>query len=220
VAATSLGAAADVAFLGRGLRDAVLPARVDLVETLVRTGDLDGARRRADDVRPLLIAMGLPDALALASRVEALVSDDDEAAEKYQQAIEFHAKGEDPFEAARTLLLLGEHLRRHRNRTLARSHLTSAERSFEILGAQPWLARARTELRAAGGLAEAAIEMDCLTAQESAVAQAVAEGRSNREVADALFLSPRTVEYHLSSVYRKLGVHGRGALARKLTDAG
>jgi DNA-binding CsgD family transcriptional regulator/DNA replicative helicase MCM subunit Mcm2 (Cdc46/Mcm family) len=220
VACASLIAAADVAFLGRGLRDAVLPARVDLVETLVRTGDLDGARRRADDVGPLLMAMGLPDALALASRVEALVSDGDQAAEKYQTAVEFHAKGEDPFEAARTLLLFGEHLRRHRNRTLARSHLTSAERTFEILGAQPWLARARTELRAAGGLAESAIELDCLTAQESAVAQAVAEGRSNREVADALFLSPRTVEYHLSSVYRKLGVHGRGALARKLTDAG
>jgi DNA-binding CsgD family transcriptional regulator len=217
-AITSLSAAADVAFLGRGLRDAVLPARADLIEALVRAGDLNGAQCRAEPLVRILRDMGLPDALALARRMDALVSDGDEANEAYQAAVELHAKGDDPFEAARSLLLFGEHLRRHRNRSLARAQLTCAERTFEILGAGPWLARARAELHAAGGQAEVAPETDGLTAQERSVAYAVAEGRTNKEVADALFLSPRTVEYHLSSVYRKLGVHGRGALARKLTD--
>jgi DNA-binding CsgD family transcriptional regulator len=215
-ALVALRAAADVAFLGRGLRDAVLPARVDVVEALVRIDSGDEARRRAVEVRELLWDMGLPSARALAHRVDALVAAGEEAAGHYASAIAEHARGGDPFECARTQLLYGEHLRRERQRGAARSVLIPAERTFDILGAAPWLARTRAELRAAGGHAEEPVDASVLTAQERAVAAAAAEGMSNREVAEALFLSPRTVEYHLGNAYRKLGVHGRGALARRL----
>jgi DNA-binding CsgD family transcriptional regulator len=161
--------------------------------------------------------MGDPLARAFDLRVRALVLDD---LELLRVALEAHAEAADPFEEARTRLLLGERLRRDHQRSSARLQLIAAERTFETLGAQPWLARARTESRAAGGQPATAAGLECLTAQERAVAEAVASGRSNREVAEALFLSPRTVEYHLGSVYRKLGLHGRSALANRLVSSG
>lgn len=217
-AIASLSAAADSPFLGRGLRDGVLPARVDLVEALARSGDLEAAAVRGEEVRAHLLAMRDPAADALSARVAALVSAGDEAAGWYEAAVAAHEAAPDPFEHGRTLLLQGEHLRRMRRRTHARAALLQAERAFDRLGARPWLARTRTELRAAGGQPEEAEGLDVLTPQETAVATAVAEGRSNREVAELLFLSPKTVEYHLGSVYRKLGVHGRGALARRMME--
>ncbi len=217
-AITSLAAAADVAFLGRGLRDGVLPARVDLVEACVRSGDMAAARRRRDALHPLLEAMSDADASALDARTGALIAEPGQAGALFEDALRAHEAGLDPFERGRTLLLFGEHLRRTRQRTAARAALGSAGRCFDILGATPWLARARAELRAAGGQSEPMPEAGGLTPQELAVARAVAEGRTNREVAEALYLSPRTVEYHLGSVYRKLGVHGRGALARQLAS--
>ena len=127
----------------------------------------------------------------------------------------------EPFEQARTHMLLGEHLRRSRRRSDARAHLQTAIHTFDGLGAAPWSARAGQELRAAGGqpggaARETAGNTAALTPQERAVALAVSSGMSNREVAEALFLSTRTVEYHLGNIYRKLEVHGRGALARAL----
>ena len=118
-------------------------------------------------------------------------------------------------------MLLGEHLRRNRRRSEARAHLQSAIHAFDGLGAAPWSARAGQELRAAGGqpggaARETAGNTSALTPQERAVALAVSSGMSNREVAEALVLSIRTVEYHLGNIYRKLEVHGRGALGRAL----
>ena len=225
-AISHLRAAADVPFLGRGLRDGVLPARVDLVEAFERRGDAAEAARRADAVHPLLAAM--PDdplAVALDARAHAIVVPDEAHAEaSFAAAL---AVAPDPFEHGRTLLLHGEWCRRTRRTTTAREQLHAAARLFEHLGAAPWLRRARDELRAAGGTAASetatAAERDellGLTPQEWRVARAVADGGTNREVATALYLSPRTVEYHLGSVYRKLGVHGRAALARRLVDAG
>lgn len=219
-AIVGLSAAADVAFLGRGLRDAVLPARVDLIEALVRSGDDAQAASRHAELHCLLAAMGDPLATALDERTAALVTGGEEAEERYGTALAAHAAAGEPFEAARTHMLLGEHLRRSRRSSLARAHLQSATHAFDRLGAAPWSARASQELRAAGGQPGGA-GPDCaavtpLTAQERRVAQAVSSGMSNREVAEALFLSRRTVEYHLGNVYRKLGVHGRGALARAL----
>lgn len=219
-AVVHLSAAADVPMLGRGLRDGVLMARVDLVETLVRRDDGDEARRRAHDVLAVLDRMHDPLAHALAARVRGLVSDDDEAAVGLLQvALLAHGEAQDPFERARTHLLRGERLRRLRRRGDARLELLEAVRLLEHLGAEPWVARARAELRACGGTAQhadPAADLHGLTAQELAVATAVARGASNREVAADLFLSPRTVEYHLGNVYRKLGVHGRGALGARL----
>ena len=211
-----LSAAADSGFLGRRLRDGVLPARVDLVEALVRQGDLDGARVRADDVRPLLVAMGDPLADALEHRVAGLVADADERLAHLEEALRLHESLPDVFERGRTLLLLAEQERRGHLGTQARPHLIEATECFEQIGARPWVQRATSELRAIGGRVDTKEPGVHLTPQELAVARCVSEGRSTREAAEALFLSPRTVEYHLGNVYRKLGVHGRAALAARM----
>lgn len=218
-AVASLSAAADVDFLGRGLRDAVLPARVDLVEAYARLGDPVEARHRADAVRPVLDAMDDPPAAALSERVAGLVARSPaSAATHFDTAVRFHTRGGDPFEHGRTLLLQGEHLRRHHRRSEARAALLGASVLFERLGARPWVERVQAELRAAGGTPTTGGSAAALTPQELAVARAVVSGRSNREVGEALFLSPRTVEYHLGNVYRKLGVHGRAGVAGAIVD--
>ena len=218
-AVTWLSAAADVGFLGRGLRDAILPARVDMIEALVRSGDLAAAAERYAQVHGLLIDMGDQLATALDERAAALVTGGSEAEGHFRAALASHGRDGEPFEEARTLLMLGEHLRRERRQTEARALLQSAVHTFDRLGAAPWSAKAGQELRAAGGQATVDAAITPLTPQERAVALAVASGMSNREVAEALFLSTRTVEYHLGNVYRKLGVHGRGALGRAIDSA-
>jgi len=215
-AITWLSSAADVGFLGRGLRDAVLPARVDLIEALVRSGESAQAAARYAPLHALLCDIGDPLATALDERAAALVTQGGEAEAHFRDALVAHARAGEPFEEARTLLLMGEHLRRERRKAEARAVLQRAVHTFDRLGATPWSARASQELRASGGLATSRSAATVLTAQERAVALAVAGGANNREVAEALFLSPRTVEYHLGNVYRKLEVHGRGALARAL----
>lgn len=211
-AAVHLESAADVDFLGRGLRDAVLSSRVDLVEVLVRLGDRGVACDRRDGVREHLTAMDEPLAAAWWWRASALTATPDDADGLFARSLTAHARAADRFEHARTELLLGEHLRRTRRRADARRHLARAEAVFARLDARPWLERARQELRVAGGRSTSTVDLRALTPQERNVAEAVAEGRSTREVADLLVLSPRTVESHLSSAYRKLGVHGRTGL--------
>jgi DNA-binding CsgD family transcriptional regulator len=119
---------------------------------------------------------------------------------------------------ARDLLALGERLRRARRRAEARAPLRDALAVFENLGADPWSRRARSELRATGErvAGRRGAPSSELTPQELRVALAVADGASNREAAATLFLSPKTVEHHLTSVYGKLGVRSRTALARRL----
>jgi DNA-binding CsgD family transcriptional regulator len=118
------------------------------------------------------------------------------------------------FEAARTDLCWGERLRRDGRRTACRTRLRAALVTFEELGAQPWAERARNELRASGATIRRAVEdRDELTARELQVALQAAEGKTNREVGAALFLSPKTVDIHLSRAYRKLGIHSRHELA-------
>lgn len=217
-AVVSLSAAADVPFLARGLRDGVLPARVDLVEAVARLGDADRAQRRAAAVMEILTAMDEPLAAALACRVAGLTSSGARAVDLFHEAVAHHRQAGETFECARTLLLLGEEERRDRRRSDARLHLLEAAAVFEALRAAPWLARTRGELRAAGGLLEAPVGPNPLTAQELAVARRAAAGLTTREVAEALVLSPRTVEFHLGNVYRKLGIHGRGGLATRLAS--
>jgi len=124
-----------------------------------------------------------------------------------------------PFQQARTRLLWAEHLRRNRRRVDAREHLRAALEAFERLDTRPWAERARAELRATG---ETVRRRDAgrerLTPQELRIAELVADGGSNREVAEQLFLSPRTVGYHLARVYQKLGVSSRTRLARALRE--
>jgi DNA-binding CsgD family transcriptional regulator len=159
---------------------------------------------------------------AAAARMRALLAERTVADEHFEEALHRHADAGLPFEHARTRLLYGEHLRRARRRSDARPHLRAALAGFEGLGATPWAERARGELRATGETARKRepSTIDQLTPQELQIARFVSEGATNREVATKLFLSPRTVEYHLHKVFMKLGIASRGELARMLPDEG
>jgi DNA-binding CsgD family transcriptional regulator len=124
------------------------------------------------------------------------------------------------WDRARTELAYGERLRRARSNAEARHHLGAALDIFERIGARPWADRAAKELRAAGrqSRAAAAPDGDTLTAQELEIAQLAASGLSNRQIGERLFLSHRTVEFHLHRLFPKLGITSRAAL-RDALDA-
>jgi DNA-binding NarL/FixJ family response regulator len=136
--------------------------------------------------------------------------------EHFNEALAFHDELALPFERARTELCFGEALRRAKRRSQAREQLQRALDAFVAVGARPWVERAEHELAATGQTArrrESSTAAE-LTPQELRVALAVAHGASNREAATALFLSTKTIEFHLGSVYRKLGIRSRSELAR------
>ena len=120
-----------------------------------------------------------------------------------------------PFERARTLLTFGRRLHRARRRAEARDRLREALAGFERVGAAAWAAQAQAELRAAGARRRRAHD-DSLTEQERRVCAAVARGVSNREIATELFVTNKTVEFHLRQIYRKLGVSSRAQLVATL----
>ncbi|MQY04522.1 ATP-binding protein [Actinomadura macrotermitis] len=191
----------------------------DLVEAAVRLGEPERARKAAARFAAWAQAGGQPWALAVAARNEALLTD---AEEPFLRAAALRPTR--PFERARTDLLHGEWLRRHRRRSDARGPLRAALDAFEALRAAPWAERARAELRAtgeAGAAAEATAPglLDRLTPQELQVVRLAADGTSSREIAARLFLSPRTVEYHLYKAYPKLGVSSRRELSRLPLEA-
>jgi DNA-binding CsgD family transcriptional regulator len=121
-----------------------------------------------------------------------------------------------PLQRARTELLYGEWLRRERRRTDARGHLRAALELFHTLGAVPWAERAEAELRATGETTRKrdVFAVQQLTPQELQIAGLVTEGLTNKEIAAQLFLSPRTVDYHLRKVFTKLGIASRTELIR------
>ena len=123
-----------------------------------------------------------------------------------------------PIESARTELMFGERLRRDRRRREARPHLSRAVEIFDSLGAEPWAERARSELAATGERARPRTlrATEELTPQELQLARIVAKGASNREAAERLFVSRKTVEAHLGAIYRKLGLRSRTELAARL----
>ncbi|WP_338702691.1 helix-turn-helix transcriptional regulator [Streptomyces sp. Q6] len=128
-----------------------------------------------------------------------------------------------PFERGRTEFAHGELLRRQGRRSEARRWLQRGLATFERLGASGWAARAAAELHAAGGdrVAAGGTPLDGLTPQELRVALAVGRGVTNHEAAEQLFLSVKTVEFHLGNIYRKLdGVHRRAQLVRLLSQSG
>ena len=126
------------------------------------------------------------------------------------------AEGAPPFERARSHLAYGEFLRRQKRRLESRIQLRTALETFEGIGAALWAKRAREELHATGETARTRdpSTLDQLTPQERRVAELAAGGGSNRDIAAQLFLSPKTVEYHLHKVFLKLDVHSRVELAR------
>jgi DNA-binding CsgD family transcriptional regulator len=189
----------------------------DHVEAAVRFGEPDRAREPAARFQQWAAATGQPWAMAVAARCRALLSADHDAGRHFDEAICLHERGGRPFEQARTRLAYGEWLRRERRRVDARRQLAAALATFRELGAVPWTERAGTELRAAGATIAATADVSGavsrLTAQELQVARLAAQGKTNREIAAQLFLSPRTVGYHLYKAYPKLGIGARTALA-------
>ena len=147
------------------------------------------------------VAKGQPWSLARLARAQG----------DFERALDLHARTPDRFETARTLLAQGEALRRARQRARAREPLRAAIATFDALGAAPWAERARRELQASGETARRRdpLTLDALTPRELQVALVVAEGHTIRETAGKLFLSPKTVDHHLQSVYRKLAIDSR-----------
>ena len=177
---------------------------LECVEDAVRVLEAWDAERGAGDDRTLASTIRCRGLIAAAR------GDVTEAAALFEDAVAQHDQAADSFGRARALLALGVVRRRERQKRAAREAIASALEGFEQLGAVTWAEKARAELGRIGGRRRE----QGLTAAERRVAALVAEGRTNREVAAALFLGERTVETHLSHVYAKLGVRSRAELAR------
>jgi DNA-binding CsgD family transcriptional regulator len=188
----------------------------DHAELLLELGRVDDAIRLVDAWDDDAARVGREWVLAHVRRCRGLVAaasgDVERALALLEQAVDEHEKIGDPFGRARALLGLGVVRRRARQKRPSRLAIQEALEAFEHVGAAEWADRARAELGKIGGRRRA----DGLTAAERRVAALVAEGRTNQEVAAALFLSERTVASHLTHVYAKLGVRSRTELARKV----
>ena len=197
-----------------GLQDPLfVPWAPDLVEAYMRAGRRGDAERIATSLDRRAERAGVALSLALAARCRGLVAEDD-FEDGFEAALADHERAAAPFETARTLLAYGSRLHRARRRVDGRARLRAALEIFERLGAQPWIGQAEAELRAAGAIRRSPVaDPDELSPQEIRVAREVAAGATNREVAARLFLSPKTIEFHLGRVYRKLGIHSRTELA-------
>jgi DNA-binding CsgD family transcriptional regulator len=191
----------------------------DEIEALTALGRSDEARVQLEWLEERGSALDRPTALAAAARCRGLLAaaggDGDAALAEFEEALAQHARGGSPFERARTLLAFGATQRRMKKKAAARGTIGEALAVFGALGAALWAGKARAELGSIGGRARSADE---LTAAEERVAALVAEGRTNHEVAAMLYVTDHTVEYHLSRIYRKLGVRSRAELARRFRE--
>jgi DNA-binding CsgD family transcriptional regulator len=188
------------------------------VEAYVRTGQEEPAQRVLATLSRQADLAETAAAAAMVERCRGLLADDG-FEEHFAMALEHDDRSPMPFERARTLLAWGMRLHRARRRADARERLRSATEAFEELGATPWAELASAEFRAAGGRRRQSTADDgALTGQEERIARAAAGGATTREIAAELFLSPKTVEWHLGRVYRKLGVQSRAELANALAE--
>ena len=193
---------------------------VELIEAAARTGQPkrgEGALRRLHEVTD---AAGTDWALGLEARSRALLSDDESAEQLYREAIERLSRTRIRVELARAHLLYGEWLRRESRRVDAREQLRTAYQMLTTMGIEGFAERARRELLSTGETvrkytAETAAE---LTAQEAQIARLAGDGHTNPEIGVRLFISARTVEWHLRKVFSKLGVSSRKELRRMLPD--
>jgi DNA-binding CsgD family transcriptional regulator len=197
-----------------------IPFVADQIEVLVAAGRVVTAQDAVEWLDERGRALDRASALAGAQRGRALLAATagahDAALAAFERAVEQHARVPMPFERARTLLLLGTAQRRAKRRADARATLEAAEALFTDVGTDFWARRARAEIARLGG--RRARDRDELTPTEARIAEAAAEGRSNREIAATLFLSERTVEANLTRVFRKLGVRSRAQLGRRLPN--
>jgi DNA-binding CsgD family transcriptional regulator/tetratricopeptide (TPR) repeat protein len=197
-----------------GLREpGAFPFLPDEVEALVSLGEVKAAERLTDRLEEQGRASDRPLALATAARCRGLIAaargDQPTSMEAFARATEQHARLPMPFELGRTLLVLGQAQRRLKQRRAGAASLRAALETFEALEAPLWADKARAELARTGGQAG---PPGVLTPTEQRVAELVAEGHTNREVADALFVSVKTVEANLSRIFHKLGIRSRRQL--------
>jgi DNA-binding CsgD family transcriptional regulator len=190
-----------------------------LVEAYLGLGRTDDARDLARRHLELNADSNHPHVLGMVARCQGLVADDlQRAATEFERAVEYQVATGQRAEAGRTRLLYGMRLRRAGQRVAARTQLRGAAADFAAVDHLAWSERATVELVATGERVRSRREpvTQALSSQETRVALLVAEGKTNREVATALFLSPKTVEHHLGSVLRKRGLRSRTELARDL----
>lgn len=192
------------------------PFRADFVEALVGSGELAEAERVTQQLAAMAARVNEPRPAASAAYsaglLHAATGNLDEATAAFDEAARQWSLVRVPFQRARTLLAAGACDRRTGQRTRARQRLEEALAEFTWLGATPWMERTREELARLGQRGE----RDELTATEQQVATLVADGRTNAEVANTLFMSPKTVEHHLTRIFRKLGLRSRTELAAHL----
>jgi len=196
-------------------------ATVELVEAASRTGRAETAMTALDRLEAATSASGAAWGEAVAARSRAMLSEGDAAESQYRYAIERLTPTALRLDLARTHLVYGEWLRRGRRNVEAREQLRIAHDLFTDFGMEGFAERARIELRATGEHARArSVETSNeLTAQEAQISQLVAEGATNNEIAAQLFITPRTVEYHLHKVFRKVGVKSRTQLALHVLES-
>jgi DNA-binding CsgD family transcriptional regulator len=200
-----------------GLATGLVRWEIDWCEALVLA-------RRAEEAAAVLEAVVSSDQALLGAggftRVRGMLTEElDEAEALFDSARQWYRLVGNRTGEGRTELIWGERLRRVRRRAAARAHLERAVELLEGTGAEIWAARARRELTAAGGARTgAALGIDALTDQELAIARMAVAGSTNQTIGSSLFLSPRTVETHLSSVFRKLGVANRRELSALAVD--
>jgi DNA-binding CsgD family transcriptional regulator len=206
----------------RAIGDVDLSPAPELVELYLRFGRGPEASEAAGSFERAAGAKAQPWALARAARCRGLVSEDDQADRYFVKALSLHDQTPDVYETARTRLAYGSWLRRARQRVRAREQLRAAIDAFDHLGAGPWSEMARAELAATGETARRRdpVTINELTPQELQIALRVASGLTTREAAAAMFLSPKTIEYHLRNIYRKLAIGSRGELVTAMKRIG
>jgi DNA-binding CsgD family transcriptional regulator len=197
-------------------------ALVELIEAAARSGMTEPTASAFRRLAEMTSASGTDWGLGIQARSQALLSQGEPAEGLYREAIERLGRTRIRVELARAHLLYGEWLRRQRRRGEARDQLRTAHSMLEAMGLEGFAARARRELRATGEAARrrTVVAADgALTAQEAQIARLARDGLSNPEIGARLFLSPRTIQYHLRNVFAKLGITSRSQLRRILPAA-
>jgi DNA-binding CsgD family transcriptional regulator len=192
----------------------------ELIEAAVRSGKVERAADVLKRLSEMTRASGTEWALGIEARSRALLSEGEAAESLHGEAIDWLGRTRVPVELARAHLLYGEWLRRERRRLDAREQLRTAHEMFTAMGMEAFARRAARELLATGETARRrSVETRGeLTAQESQIARLARDGLSNPEIGARLFISPRTVEYHLGKVFGKLDISSRNQLDRVLSS--
>jgi DNA-binding NarL/FixJ family response regulator len=195
-----------------------LPVDPELAECYVRLGQPARAAEVVERLAAAASRTGRASIQAAAARCRGMLADDDAFDAEFHCALARHEVAASPLQRARTLLQYGLRLRRAKRRRDARQQLDAAAALLEEAGADGWLRECRAEINASGRRAMPTQDPtgDQLTPQEWQIALTAAEGLTNREIATRVFLSPKTVDYHLGNVYRKLGLRSRHELIRRL----